>query len=93
MNGSSTTVVAELSGDGIFAVHQSVSVRNRWTVTHIPTLFAVTRNRRTRAEAWLTVEGLRTLLWDWTKSDLRYLAAQREILEPEQKNWIQSLID
>lgn len=92
-NGSSAPVVAELSEDGIFGVHQSVTVPGRWTVTHIPTLFAITRTARTREVAWSFVSVLRTFPWDWSKSDLRYFAAQRIMLGPEQWEWIESIKD
>lgn len=87
-NGNVATVTAEFSDDELFAVHETPDSRYLFTVTHVPTLRAMTRIQESREAAWAVVERLRGMGWNWARDDVRYFLLQQVKLSPKQSAWL-----
>ena len=90
-NGEVKTVNAEFSDDDLFAVHLSADKEYLFTVTHVPTLRAMTRIQKTRADAWAVVERLRGLGWNWTFEEVKYFMGKMQKLGPKDQAWLKEI--
>ena len=86
-------VTAEISEDGLFAVHPTIEegAEAYWTVTHVPTLCALTTRCLRAAMGWSIVAALRSIGCDWSSAEPRYYAAEFAKADPEQAKFLDSL--
>lgn len=71
-------VVVNIIESELFAVHRSIGEdrKHLWTVTHVPTLTAITDSCVNRNQAFGIIRSLLDLAWDWNSEDVRYYRNQ-----------------